>query len=61
MGLPLEFVPKKDPGEYKLIHYLYPRSSLINDATPSNSASFDHVVGLVRSFSQGVLMVKCDV
>lgn len=64
---PLGVVPKKTPGEYRLIHHLsYPRGSSVNDAIPPELctvkyASFDHAVGLVRACGADALMAKSDI
>ncbi|XP_054835512.1 uncharacterized protein LOC129329840 [Eublepharis macularius] len=64
---PLGVVPKKTPGEFRLIHHLsYPRGSSVNEAIPPELcsvryASFDHAVRLVRACGRGALMAKCDI
>ncbi|XP_067318612.1 uncharacterized protein [Anolis sagrei] len=64
---PLGVVPKKAPGEFRLIHHLsYPRGASVNDAIPPELcsvkyASFDHAVSLVQAKGPGALMAKCDI
>ncbi|XP_077778992.1 uncharacterized protein LOC144326320 [Podarcis muralis] len=64
---PLGIVPKKAPGEFRMIHNLsYPKGSSVNDAIPQEMctvkyASFDQAVRLVRSFGRGAFMAKCDI
>ncbi|XP_077787077.1 uncharacterized protein LOC144328297 [Podarcis muralis] len=64
---PLGIVPKKAPGEFRMIHNLsYPKGSSVNDAIPQEMctvkySSFDQAVRLVRSFGSGAFLAKCDI
>ncbi|XP_053161001.1 uncharacterized protein LOC128349104 [Hemicordylus capensis] len=64
---PLGVVPKKAPGEYRLIHHLsFPHGSSVNDRIPDGLCSmkytsFDQAVKVVRSCGQGALLAKCDI
>ncbi|XP_053159366.1 uncharacterized protein LOC128347977 isoform X1 [Hemicordylus capensis] len=64
---PLGVVPKKAPGEYRLIDHLsYPRGGSVNDGIPEHLCSvhytsFDAAVHMVRSQGVGALMAKCDI
>lgn len=64
---PLGVVPKKVPGEYRLIHHLsYPKGSSVNDAIAPELcsvryASMDHALSIIRSCGPGALMAKCDI
>ncbi|XP_077790723.1 uncharacterized protein LOC144328926 [Podarcis muralis] len=64
---PLGIVPKKAPGEFRMIHNLsYPKGSSVNDAIPHEMctvkySSFDQAVRLVRSFGSGAFLAKCDI
>lgn len=64
---PLGIVPKKAPGEFRMIHNLsYPRGASVNNAIPQEMctvkyASFDQAVTLVRGFGRGAFIAKCDI
>ncbi|XP_053098810.1 uncharacterized protein LOC128322103 isoform X1 [Hemicordylus capensis] len=64
---PLGVVPKKVPGEFRLIHHLsHPRGSSVNDGIPDSLCSvrytsFDEAVKVVRSRGPGALLAKCDI
>nr|XP_034994623.1 uncharacterized protein LOC118096659 [Zootoca vivipara] len=64
---PLGMVPKKNPGEFRLIHNLsFPPGKSVNDGIPQDLctvkyASFDQAVKLVRQFGKGALLAKCDI
>ncbi|XP_077779111.1 uncharacterized protein LOC144326428 [Podarcis muralis] len=64
---PLGIVPKKTPGEFRLIHNLsFPKGGSVNDAIPPELctvkyATFDQAVKLIRSFGPGALLAKCDI
>ncbi|XP_053145742.1 uncharacterized protein LOC128342468 [Hemicordylus capensis] len=64
---PLGVVPKKAPGEYRLIHHLsFPHGSSVNDGIPDSLCSvrytsFDQAVKVVCSCGQGALLAKCDI
>ena len=64
---PIGIVPKKVPGEFRLIHHLsHPTGSSINDGIPREFctveyASFDRAVHLAASNGKGALLAKCDI
>ncbi|XP_060127970.1 uncharacterized protein LOC132591759 [Zootoca vivipara] len=64
---PLGIVPKKAPGEFRLIHNLsHPKGSSVNDMIPPELcsvkyASLDQAVEIVRKFGPGALLAKCDI
>ena len=64
---PLEIVPKKAPGEFRLIQYLsFPEGGSVNDGIPqelctAHYTSFDEAVSMVRQCRAGTEMAKCDV
>ncbi|XP_054839956.1 uncharacterized protein LOC129332750 [Eublepharis macularius] len=64
---PLGVVPKKAPGEFRLIHHLsFPKGASVNDAIPEELCSvrytsFDQAVKVVRRCGVGALMAKCDI
>ncbi|XP_061488169.1 uncharacterized protein LOC133387438 [Rhineura floridana] len=64
---PLGLVPKRAPGEFRLIHHLsFPQGGSINDFIPSDLCSvrytsFDCAVRMVRDCGIGALMGKCDI
>lgn len=52
---PLRVVPKKVPGEYRLIHHLsYPHGDSVNDTVPEELCSVWYT-----SFDQALLVVRC--
>ena len=64
---PLGVVPKKTPGQFRLIHHLsYPRGSSVNDyISPElcsvKYSSLDDAITNVRECGHGALMAKCDI
>ncbi|XP_053143522.1 uncharacterized protein LOC128341261 [Hemicordylus capensis] len=64
---PLGVVPKKVPGEFRLIHHLsYPKGLSVNDGIPDSLCSvrytsFDEAVRVVRGQGPGALLAKCDI
>ncbi|XP_077775069.1 uncharacterized protein LOC144325502 [Podarcis muralis] len=64
---PLGIVPKKAPGEFRLIHNLsHPRGTSVNDVIPPELcsvryASLDHAIKMIRKFGPGALLAKCDI
>ncbi|XP_077773920.1 uncharacterized protein LOC144325210 [Podarcis muralis] len=64
---PLGVVPKKAPGEFRLIHNLsHPRGTSVNDAIPPELcsvkyASLDHAIKMIRKFGRAALLAKCDI
>ena len=63
---PLGLVPKKTPGEYRLIHHLsYPESSSINDGKPSEFCtvqyqSIQDAILAIQQVGVGALLAKTD-
>lgn len=64
---PLGVVPKKAPGQFRLIHDLsYPENNSVNSQIPAVNSqvsydSIDTVINLVKQFGSGALMAKCDI
>nr|XP_034965330.1 uncharacterized protein LOC118082278 isoform X1 [Zootoca vivipara] len=64
---PLGIVPKKNPGEFRLIHNLsHPKGFSVNDGIPQELctvkyATFDQAIKLIRKFGKGALLAKCDI
>ena len=64
---PLGIVPKKSPGEFRLIHHLsYPDGFSVNDGIPKELASvryatIEDAIGLIKSLGQGCLLAKTDI
>lgn len=64
---PIGLVPKKTPGQFRLIHHLsYPQGKSINDYIDPSMASvsyacFDDAVALVLQLGPGALMAKTDI
>lgn len=64
---PLGLVPKKSPGEYRLIHHLsHPHGRSINDFISEEDSTvhytrFDTAVNFMRDLGQGALLGKLDV
>lgn len=64
---PLGVVPKKAPGDYRLIHHLsYPKGASVNDAIPGDLCSvrytsFDQALGMVRRCGWAAELAKCDI
>lgn len=64
---PLGLVPKKDPGEFRVIHHLsYPAGQSINDGIPSQEKtvqyeSLDHAISLIQKWGTGALLAKTDI
>ncbi|XP_072254199.1 uncharacterized protein [Pyxicephalus adspersus] len=64
---PLGVVPKKEPGQFRMIHHLsYPTGESVNDGIAPELCrvvytSFDRAVALVRKAGKGCLMAKADV
>lgn len=65
---PLGLVPKKEPGEYRLIHHLsYPDGSSINDGIPYELCTVQHMyqsihdtILIIENVSVGALLAKTD-
>lgn len=61
---PLGLVPKKQPGQFRLIHHLsYPKGYSVNDGIPRERAtvqysSIDDAVTILRSLGHGIFMAK---
>ncbi|KAH3833697.1 hypothetical protein DPMN_107009 [Dreissena polymorpha] len=64
---PIGLVPKKSPGQYRLIHHLsYPKGDSINDFIDPTLAtvvysSFDEAVDLLLNLGPGTLFSKTDI
>lgn len=64
---PIGLVPKKQPGEFRLIHHLsYPQGFSVNDFIDSELCSvqytsFDAAVAMVQEFGKNTLLAKSDV
>ena len=64
---PLDLVPKKTPGEYRLIHHLsFPFGNSVNShipqiATSVHYASIDDAIRLIRRTGRGCVLAKTDV
>ena len=64
---PLGLVPKKDSGEFRLIHDLsYPKQHSVNSGIPSTSTAvqyeiLDHAIDLIVRASPGALIAKADI
>lgn len=64
---PLGLVPKKQPGEYRLIHHLsYPEGDSINDYIDPEFCSvqytrFDQAVKMIQKLGKGALLGKADI
>lgn len=64
---PLGIVPKKLPGEFRLIHHhSYPQGQSMNDGIPEELCSvrytsFDQPVWVVRAKGRGTELAKCDI
>ena len=60
-------MPKKSPGEFRLIHHLsYPAGSSINDGIPKELATvqyatIDDAIRLVRLLGKGCFLAKTDI
>lgn len=63
---PIGLVPKKSPGEYRMIHHLsHPRGSSINDHIDSalcsvQYTSFDEAIYMTQEFGRGCKLFKMD-
>ena len=64
---PLGLVPKKEPGEFRLIHHLsYPSGKSLNDFIDAKLCSvqytsFDEAVHMVQDLGRGCLLEKSDI
>ena len=64
---PQGVVPKKSPGEFRLIHHLsYPAGSSVNDGIPKELATvpyaiIDDAIRLVKSLGNGCFLAKTDI
>ena len=64
---PLGVVPKKTPGEFRLIHHLsYPRGASINDGISSeystvSYATIDDAIRLIKRSGRGCYLAKTDI
>ena len=64
---PLSLVPKKTPGEFRLIHHLsFPRGASLNDGIPTahTSVSYANIEDAIRFIKQvgpGCFLAKTDI
>ncbi|XP_029454007.1 uncharacterized protein LOC115089819 [Rhinatrema bivittatum] len=64
---PLGVVPKKEPGEFRMIHHLsFPEGGSVNDYLDPEAcsvayASFDQALDMVRHWGQGAWLAKADI
>ncbi len=64
---PLGLIPKKTPGEFRMIHHLsFPDGSSINDSIPSeftsmNYARVDDAIALIKRLGPGCFLAKMDI
>ena len=64
---PLGVVPKKTPGEFRIIHHLsYPDGSSMNDFIPEQFSSVQYAsigdaITLIKSLGKGCYMAKADI
>ena len=64
---PLGLVPKKAPGEFRLIHHLsFPEGSSVNDSIPRELSSvqyatIDDTIKKISSLSAGCFLAKTDI
>ena len=64
---PLVVIPKKQPGEYRMIHHLsFPHGGSVNDFIPSefcsvHYASVDDAVRIIKKLGIGCALAKTDV
>ena len=64
---PLGVVPKKTPGEFRIIHHLsYPDGSSVNDFIPSEKstvqyASISDAIAMIKCIGRGSYMSKTDI
>ena len=64
---PLGLIPKKTPGEFRMIHHLsFPDGSSINDSIPFeftsvNYARVDDATALVKQLGPGCFLAKTDI
>ena len=64
---PLGLVPKKVPGEFRMIHHLsFPKGNSINDGIPSEYthvqyARIDDAIRMIKVVGQGCFLAKTDI
>lgn len=64
---PLGLVPKKSPGEFRLIHHLsYPEGNSINSNIPQEFCtvqyqSIDTAIAIIKQLGKGALLAKTDI
>lgn len=64
---PLGVVPKKNPGEFRIIHHLsYPEGLSVNDSIPKETssvqyASIGNAISLIKSIGRGCYLAKTDI
>ena len=64
---PLGVVPKKTPGEFRLIHHLsFPKGASVNDSISSEHSTVsycrvDDAIALIKSLGRGCFLAKTDI
>ena len=64
---PLGVVPKKNPGEFRIIHHLsYPEGLSVNDSIPEGKstvhyASIGNAISLIKNIGSGSFLAKTDI
>ena len=64
---PIGLVPKKNPGEFRLIHHLsFPKGSSVNDGIPDYKctvkyATIDTAIQMIKKLGQGCFLAKTDI
>jgi hypothetical protein len=64
---PLGLVPKKTPGEFRIIHDLsFPKDNSVNSHTPTENStvqyeSIENIIHLLQQFGPRALMAKMDI
>ena len=64
---PLGVIPKKTPGDFRMIHHLsYPKGASINDNIPAafstvKYATVDDAINIIQRLGKGCAMAKTDV
>ena len=64
---PIDLVPKKVEGEFRLIHHLsYPHGSSVNDGIPNeltsmSYATLDDAINEIRELGKGAFIAKSDI
>lgn len=64
---PLGVIPKKTPGEFRIIiHLSYPEGSSVNDFIPDDQSSISYAsisgaISLIKTIGSGCFMAKTDI